>query len=168
MEDFMKLKPSSGVILLVPKSHQISLDNSFWSIWTITFNKITFDAYKFIVHSNIKLSQYFGLESWGFKHDLGAGNYGITLLLRSGETKQHFTQLVTWQEVIEAGKTGIQVWEYHHSIQNLSEPFQYRRKEKSLQSLLSVLYSKLYGDQVQCAYLLTMFYCHLSSSRITT
>ena len=92
-------------------------------------------------------------------HGFGVGNYSITMMYESEYRSSRYTQLVTWEEVLNAGVDGIQIWEYYNSFCNLSESFQNRKSSnESLLQFLQTCYEELYGDRLQCAYLLFSYY----------
>ena len=99
-----------------------------------------------------------------FKHGLSCGNYGVTLEYKSDDGHDRFKQLVTWNEVLNGCRDGLLVWERRNTFWNMSQLFCNRSSsDESLQRFLNQIYDELYGDRLQCSYLLVCYYKFLSA-----
>ena len=156
----MILKVDTPVIVLVRDSHSFSKDETLLPSGSVIFNKHKYKIYYFRVHSNIKLNDVCdGMEQNEFFHGFGVGNYGITMLYESPDSRKQYTQLITWRDVLQGGANGLQVWEKQNYFRNLAKLFHNRKStDDGIMRLMTLCYHKLYGDRVQCGYLLVCYY----------
>ena len=100
-----------------------------------------------------------GITQYDLMDGLGSNNSGC--LVDFGVDAENFTilKLVTWNMVFKGGIVGLQVWSQRKDIRNLGTAFNNRKKPNiGLVSLLNAMYFEMYGDRLQCTYLIACFY----------
>ena len=110
LEDFMILSPKSKGFIIVPTSHHISKDECITPTSTEFFYQKEYEAHLFTVHSNIK-EKYIsnGMLYSNAQHGIASGNYSVTFIYDSLFDGTKYTQLITWNHVLNSGMDGIQV-----------------------------------------------------------
>ena len=90
---------------------------------------------------------------------LGRNNSGCLINFGEDDDGDTIYKLVTWNMVLKGGMSGIQVWSERTEFRNLATAFNNRKKTNiGLVSLLNAMYIEMFGDRVQCMYLISCFY----------
>ena len=100
------------------------------------------------------------------QHGIGNGNYGVTFIHDSVFDGTRYPQIITWNDDLNSGMDGLQVWGCRNFFCNVKEYFQNRNSDQSLHSFLNRMYKEVYGDRLQSAYLLISFYRSKSLNRL--
>ena len=172
IEDFMVLNKEASILVLIPfkpecpllqqDSFWFSIDNnSFMNYQSIVqFKKKKYHCISASVSTNPKLeSVKSGITQFDLIDGLGSKNSGCLINFGNDDDGDLIHKLITWNMVLMGGITGIQVWSDRKEFRNLSTAFNNRKKTNiGLVSLLNVMYYELYGDRLQCMYLMSCFY----------
>ena len=90
---------------------------------------------------------------------LGTKNSGCLINFGDDDDGDPIYKLVTWNMVLKGGISGIQVWSERTEFRNLATAFNNRKKTNiGLVSLLNAMYYEMFGDRMQCMYLISCFY----------
>ena len=172
LEDYMVLHKDTKILVLIPFNPQCPLlqQDSFWSsidsnIFTnyqniIQFKKMEYHCVSASIKTNPKLeSVQSGISHFDLMDGLGSKNSGCLIHFGEDDDCDPIYKLITWNMVLKGRINGIQVWSERTEFRNLSTAFNNRKKTNiGLVSLLNAMYFELFGDTMQCMYLLSCFY----------
>ena len=172
IEDFMVLEKETNVLVLIPFKIECSslLNDSFWtSIESATFmnyeSMIQFKKKKYhcvsaTIATNPQLESVLsGISQYDLMDGLGSKNSGCLINFGLDEENDNILKLVTWNMVLKGGVVGLQIWSQRKDVRNLGTAFNNRKKTNiGLVSLLNAMYFEMYGDRLQCTFLIACFY----------
>ena len=97
-----------------------------------------------------------GMHAKDYESGFGHHNYGCTIDFVS--EKETYSLLLTWSEILEGRRQGIQVWYVSDSYKEVSSNFHDRRKtSQGVTALFNLLYDEVYGDRLQSMHLINCF-----------
>jgi hypothetical protein len=106
----------------------------------------------------------------------GLGRHNFGAIISVGSTKNSndtsdvccdsFSVLITWSEVLNGRRYGMQVWTSLNPLREVKKMFlSYRRDETKLLGLLGYLYEEVFGDGLQMMLLVSRYYSGLNAGR---
>ena len=172
LEDFMVLDKHTNILVLVPFKIvcECLLQDSFWSNidsesflnyqTVIQFKKKKYHCVLGSIITNPKLeSVRSGISQYDLMDGLGTKNSGCLVDFGFDNNNDNILKLITWNMVLKGRVTGLQVWSQRKDIRNLGTAFNNRKKTNiGLVSLLNAMYYEMYGDRLQCMFLVSYFY----------
>ena len=166
VEDFMVREVGESIVVLVPLSYKVDTTGKWRHLFQsdinytdVTFNKIEYGCYNCEVATNPMYDNVIGgMQLSDFQLGFGTHNYGCHLEF-SRESTASLGVLVTWDEVMNGKKNGIQIWHGGEDYRDVYTNFADRSKTtQGLNSLMNSLYSEVYGDRLQCLHLLLSYH----------
>ena len=160
----MTLGVGSSIIVLVPAS-ELKVEKTIWKellssdiqCSPIQFTKRSYLGYNGIVNtnpiiSNVKNGMHVSDNESGFNNH----NHGCSVKFDSKSIL--ISILITWSLILSGKPTGAQVWRSSDGYRDDYSNFVDRSKTtQGLTIFLTGLYGKMYGDWLQCLYLLNCF-----------
>lgn len=170
LEDYMLLQKNEKVIVLVPTENKcIDLCN-----WNYLINE---GANSFVGELQIQAKIYYvfegtiemspslhiiqagGVSDCDLKHIFGHANSGCNIFFELDNIRSSISILVTFTHVLNGRSDGYQVWSKRSTFRNLSKNFtDHQKTEEGLLSFLNNVYHEIYGDTLQVASSLSIYY----------
>jgi hypothetical protein len=168
----MVLEKQSKVLVLVPFQPKCAflVQDLFWYsirpdeymnyFCVIQFKKIKYHCISGTVETNQKLNDVkSGISQLDLKDGFENKNSGCLINFGLDDEQDNIYKLITWSMVLHGKTDGIQVWTKRKDFRNLSTAFNNRKKTNDgLISFLNTMYLEMFGDRMQCLYLLSCFY----------
>ena len=162
VEDFMLRSVGERLLVLIP-SHYSTMSTTKWlGLFEsdISSSPVEFTNHQFVGYTGVVSTNPFfdnvsnGMHLSDYQSGFGTHNYGCHITF-SEDTE---SILITWQEVLDGGKNGLQVWRLGDIYRDVYSNFADRCKtSQGLTGLMNTLYSEVYGDRLQCLHLMNCY-----------
>ena len=164
VEDYMTSAITEQLLVMVPTHHHLNesskwydLTNSDIKNTALEYTNEKFIGYLGVVITNPMRAQVIsGMQLRDYEVGFANHNYGCTLDFSSGENT--LSVLLTWNEILQGRKNGIQVWRSGTTYRDVFSNFADRsRTSHGLTALFNSLYDEVYGDRLQSLHLINCF-----------
>ena len=152
VEDFMTRNIGEILLVLIPANYFIMATSKWTQIFDsdirstpVQFTKVKYSDYMGVVSTNPFINNVLsGMYLSDYESGFITHNYGCSIMFPLTTSSESI--IITWQEVLDGKKNGIQVWRIGDVYRYVYSNFTHCSKTaQSLTALMSTLYAEVYG-----------------------